>query len=74
MSGFSSAASADLPAYALSLPIVSNTGTTAGLNVQNSIALRTVKNFVINAAFAANLNPTANPDKPTDPDKPDPGV
>lgn len=68
MSGFSSTATADQPAYSISLPIVSNSGTQTGLNIQNSVALRTVKNFVINGAFIAAGRSVVDPSAPLPPD------
>lgn len=70
MSGFSATATADQPAYSISLPIVSNSGTQTGLNIQNSIALRTVKNFVINGAFVNSTQNVIDPSNPSDPDNP----
>lgn len=70
MSGFSATATADQPAYSISLPIVSNSGTQTGLNIQNSIALRTVKNFVINGAFVSSTRAPADPSNPVIPDGP----
>lgn len=68
MAGFSSTPSASNPAYSVSIPIVTNSGTSGSLNITNSIAVRTVKNFVINGAFIASTAIHL-----LDPDKPNPG-
>lgn len=56
LSGFSASPNADsgIPAWCVSVPIVSNTGGAGGLNSTNALALRTVKNFTINGAFTYN--------------------
>lgn len=40
-----------LPPFCVSRAIVSNTGGAGGVNASNALALRTIKNFVINGAF-----------------------
>lgn len=40
-----------IPPFCVSRPIVSNTGGAGGLNAANSLALRTIKNFIVNGAF-----------------------
>lgn len=57
MSKFSASASGTansvnyIPPFCVSRPIVSNTGGAGGVNASNALALRTIKNFVINGAF-----------------------
>lgn len=51
MSNFSVDSTSGVPAFNIAQAIVSNTGGTGGLNSTNALALRTVKNFVINGAF-----------------------
>lgn len=51
MSNFSVDSASGVPAFNIAQAIVSNTGGTGGLNSSNALALRTVKNFVINGAF-----------------------